>query len=55
MEGVGEGMEGVGEEMEGVGAGAADRVCVGCLLPMVGEAVEHGAATAVRGGEEALQ
>ena len=54
MEGVGEEMEGVGEEIEGVGVGVAERVCVGCLLPIVGVAVEHGAATDSC-GEGALQ
>ena len=37
-----------GEGIEGGGAGAAERVCVGCLLPMVGVAVEQGAATVDR-------
>lgn len=48
-------MEGAGEEMGGVGAGVAERVCVGCLLPIVGVAVEHGAATEDSCGEGALQ
>lgn len=46
---------GDGEVMGGLGAGAAERVCVGCLLPMVGEAVEQGAATVVRDVEGLLQ
>ena len=34
--------------MEGEGAGVAERVCVGCLLPILAVAVEQGGATLQR-------
>ena len=37
--------------MEGEGAGVAERVCVGCLLPILAVAVEQGGATVERDEE----